>query len=219
MAMLALLGLALARITVPVTNLVLDAEGITAPFRPHPGRLNLAPGLVALAAVGEISGLSDGIRGYLLIAAGAAFLDRVGEAFIGREALRTEILALAGSSLFAGLGLVLAGASRLGAPFAETTMWHLAWMGGLGLGVLAVLAIAGLLHSGRTLGLSVQTRLAFLCAVAAVFLRVAPDLGLIPVPMATPYALPAVLWAAAFLLWLIAYWPLLSDYRRADKTC
>lgn len=50
---LALLGLALARITVAVTNLVLDPSEATSPFRPHPGRLNLAPGLVALAVAGD----------------------------------------------------------------------------------------------------------------------------------------------------------------------
>ncbi|MFN3483630.1 MAG: NnrS family protein, partial [Rhabdaerophilum calidifontis] len=74
---LGLLGLALARITTPITNLVLDPSEETAPFRPHPGRLNLAPGLLALLIAGEIAGLSPAVTGYLAIGAGAAFLDRV----------------------------------------------------------------------------------------------------------------------------------------------
>ena len=210
LVMIGLLGLALSRITVPVTNLVLDPTEETSPFRPHPGRLHLAPGLAALAIAGEAAGLSPAVRAYLLIAAGAAFLDRVAEAFIGREILRAEILVLAGSSLFAGAGLMLVGAARLGAPFPETAAWHLALMGGLGLGVLAVFAIAGLRHTGRPLGLSPATRIAFLCAVAATLARVLPDFGLVPDLPGPPYAVPAVLWAAAFLLWLIAYWPFLS---------
>ena len=151
--MLGLLGTALARITVPVTDLVLDPSRQTSPFRPHQGRLNLAPGLVVVAIAAEAATLSLEVRAYLLIAAGAAFMARVVEALIGRRILRAEILALAGSSLFSGTGLVLVSAARLGAPFLETSAWHLALMGGLGLGRLAVFSIASLRHTGRQLGL------------------------------------------------------------------
>ena len=82
------------------------------------------------------------MSGFLTIAAGAAFMDRIGEAFIGREALRAKILVLPVSSGFAGAGLILVGAARVGAPFAEVTGLHSASMGGLGLGVLAVYSIA-----------------------------------------------------------------------------
>jgi uncharacterized protein involved in response to NO len=210
---LGLLGLALARITVAVTNLVLDPTETTSPFRPHPGRLNLAPGLVAVAVAGDLAGLSPEASAYLAIAAGAAFMDRAGEAFVGREALRTEIAVLAGSSLLAGAGLILVGLARLGAPFAEAAGLHVALMGGLGLGVLAVFSIAGLLHTGRPLVFTRATRLAALLLVAAVALRVLPDLGLVPQPPGPPYAGAALLWAAAFLLWLKAYWPALSSER------
>lgn len=218
-AFLALLGLALARITVPITNLVLDPSEATSPFRPHPGRINLAPGLVALMMAGDILGLSETVRAYLAIAAGAAFLDRVAEAFVGREIARGEILALAGSSALAGIGLMMIGATRLGLPLSETAGLHVALMGGLGLGVLAVFAIAGLLHTHQPLGLSRMTRLALLALVAAVFLRIAPDLWP-ALPLRTAHGLSSVAWAAAFLLWLAAYWPALSDPRTLDKsTC
>lgn len=214
-----LLGLALARVSVPVTNQVLDPSEATSPFRPHPGRLHLAPGLVAVAVAGGLAGLSLEVTGFLMIAAGAAFMDRVGEAFIGREALRAEILALSGSSAFAGIGLILVGAARLGAPFGEVAGMHAAFMGGLGLGVLAVFSIAGLLHAGRPLGLSRATKAAFLCATAAVLLRVLPDLGLMPHLPGPPYAAASLLWAAAFLLWLYAYWPVLRDPATLNHAC
>ncbi|MDW7554493.1 NnrS family protein (plasmid) [Azospirillum brasilense] len=213
LVLLGLLGLVLARITVPVTNLVLDPSQSSSPYRPHPGRLNLAPGLVAIALAGEIAGLSPAVSAYLFVAAGAAFLDRVAESFIGRAVFRAEILALAGSSLMAGAGLLLIGASRLGAGFAETPALHLALMGGLGLGVLAVFAIAGLFHTGRTLPLPTTARLAIPSLIGAVALRVLPELGVLPVPPGPPHALAALLWAAAFLLWLKVYWPFLSKPR------
>lgn len=213
---LGLLGLALARITVAVTNLILDPTETTSPFRPHPGRLNLAPGLVALAIIGDLGGLSPAASGYLMIAAGAAFMDRVGEAFVGREAFRTEIMVLAGSSLLAGSGLIVVGLVRLGVPLTEITGLHLALMGGLGLGVMAVFSIAGLLHTGQALAFARTTRLAVQLLVLAVALRVLPDLGMMPQLPGPPYAFAAVLWAGAFLLWLKTYWPALSNLAIPD---
>ena len=169
---LGILGIALARITVPVTNLVLDPTEDTSPFRPHPGRMNLAPALVAVLMFAEAVGLSQPTTGYLFIAAGAAFMDRIAEAFIGREIVRSEILVLAGSSAFAGLGLMLIGGARLGLPISELPGLHLAFMGGLGLGVLAVFSIAGLRHTGQALWFVRRTRIALLLLVAATLLRV-----------------------------------------------
>ena len=207
-AYLGLLGLALARITVPVTNLVLDPSERTSPFRPHPGRLHLAPGLTCVAMAGELAGVSAAVSGFLLIAAGACFVDRVAEAFIGREALRAEIMMLSGASALAGLDLILAGAARLGAPWSELSGLHVAFMGGLGLGVYPVFSIAGLLHTGRPLGLPLTVRFGAVLLVLSVALRLAPDLGFIlPGPL---YGLAVIAWSAAFLLWLVIYWPIVT---------
>lgn len=209
LAFLGLLGLALSRITVPVTNLVLDPSEESSPFRPHPGRLNLAPGLVLVVMAGEAWGLSPAVSAYLYIAAGAAFIDRVGEAFIGREMLRTEILLLAGSSAMAGIGMMLIGAARLGAPWSDYAGMHLGFMGGLGLGVYAVFCIAGLLHSGRDLGLHPGLRLGALILVASSLIRVAPEFGFdIPGPL---HGAAALAWGGAFAIWLWRFWPIVSQ--------
>ncbi|MEP3427911.1 MAG: NnrS family protein [Roseibium sp.] len=206
-----MLGLALGRITVPVTNLVLDPTEATSPFRPHPGRLNLAPGLILVAILGDIAGLSPAVSGFLMIAAGAAFMDRVAEAFIGKAAFQSEILMLAGSSTFTGLGLILAGSARLGAPWTEITGLHLAFLGGLGLGVYAVFCIAGKLHSGNHLGQSQMVRAGAICLCFAALFRIASELGF-PLP-GSIYGLSAVLWAAAFLFWLTDFWPRLRTIK------
>lgn len=204
---LGLLGLALARITVPVTNLVLDPEEETSPFRPHPGRLHLASGLVLMAIAGEISGLSSAASGFVFIAAGAGFMDRVAEGFIGRAAARSEILMLAGSSVLSGVGLMLVGASRLGAGWSENAGLHVALMGGLGLSLFAVFSIAGLLHTHQSLRLPWTVRAGALLLVCSVALRVAPEFGFdLPGPL---HGLAALLWAGGFGAWLYAYWPLM----------
>ena len=213
---LGILGVALARVSVPITNLVLDPSEETSPFRPHPGRINLAPGLVAVLVLAEALGFSDATAGYLFIAAGAAFMDRIAEAFIGRKIIHAEILALVGSSAFAGLGLILIGLAQLGAPISEYAGLHLAFMGGLGLGVLSIFAIAGLRHTGRALGLVRETRFAMLLVVAATLLRVVPEIwptAFLPSP---PYFAVSLVWAAAFLLWLRVYWPFFREEPRQD---
>lgn len=207
-AFLGLLGLALARITVPVTNLVLDPSETSSPFRPHPGRLNLAPGLVLVAMTGQAAGLSEAVTGYLYLAAGAAFIDRVAEGFIGRAAAQAEILMLVASAALAGAGLMMTGAGMLGAAWLPVTGLHLAFMGGLGLGVYAVFCIAGLLHTDRPLGLTLPVRLGALALVTSVLLRIAPDFGFdLPGPF---HGLASLAWAAGFLIWMVAFWPAVS---------
>jgi len=214
-----LLGLALARITVPVTNLVLDPSEQTSPFRPHPGRLNLGAGLAALAIGGELAELSPSVSGFLWVAAGAAFIDRLAEAFVGREIVRAEILALAGSSTLTGAGLMLVGAGRLGAAVSETTALHIVSMGGLGLGVLSVFCIAALMHTGKTLPFGRAAKLSLLVLVFALVLRVAPDLGAFSVP-GPAHGVASLVWAGAFVIWLKAFWPLLADRQSlGSRTC
>ncbi len=215
LAFLGLLSFALSRITVPVTNRVLDPSEATSPYRPHPGRQNLAAGLVLLAMAGDIAGLSVEARGYLALAAGAAFLDRAGEAFVGRQFFRAEILCLFGAAALTGLGLMVIGAARLGAPFIESSGWHIALMGGLGMSVLAVLSIAGLFHTGHTFPMPWTAKAAFVLLLAATALRVLPDFGMLPMEGAR--ALSTAVWAAAFLTWLYGYWPILSDPRSVGR--
>lgn len=215
-----LVGLVLARITVPITNKVLDPEETSAPYRPHPGRLNLAPGLVAVVIVATAAGLSPAVTGYLLIAAGAAFLDRCAEAFVGRELFRGPILATALTSCLTGVGLLLLGLARLGAPYPETAALHVVLMGGLGFALLTVFAVAGLFHTGRTFPFPRSVPVAFGLLLAAMALRVLPDMGVMPAPPGPPHLPAAALWAAGFAVWLKSYWPFLSRPRKeGDDGC
>ncbi|MGE8943924.1 NnrS family protein [Leptospira interrogans] len=211
LAFLGVLGFALARITVPVTNRVLDPSEATSPYRPHPGRQNLAAGLVLLAIVGELAGLSMEARGYLVLATGAAFLDRASESFVGRSFFRAEILCLFCAATLAGVGLLVIGAARLGAPIIESSGWHIALLGGLGMSVLAVLSIAGLFHTGHRFPFPWTAKAAFALLILATALRVLPDFGVL-VP-GGPHVLSAIAWSSAFLIWLYGYWPILSDPR------
>jgi uncharacterized protein involved in response to NO len=208
LAYAALLALALARITPPITNRILDPSRKTTPYRPHPGRRNLAPALISLCLAGALVGASAPVLGFLHLAAGAAFMDRVAESFVGRSFFRPELLALSGSALFAGVGLMLAGAGMLGLAGAAAAGLHTLAMGGLGVGVLGVFSIAGKLHTGQDLPLSGWMGAAFALIAAATALRVAPAFGF--APPGPLHGLASIAWAGAFVIWLWLYWPALS---------
>ena len=217
LSLLGLLGLALARITVPVTNLILDPTEKTSPYRPHPGRVHLSAGLTMLVIVAEAATLSDAVRGYLMLAAGAAFLDRVAEGFVGREGFSFELGGLWLSSALAGTGLLICGLSLIGLPLPWLGGLHLALMGGLGLGVLQVLSIAGLLHTGQPLRFSKTTRIAIQLLVLSVLLRILPEFASsLSLPFGA-YGLTSALFSLSFLLWAKAYIPLLWSPETVDQ--
>lgn len=214
---LALMALSLARILPAVLNLVLDPTQASTPFRPHPGRRNLAAGLVAVALAAHLLGLSNAVQAFLLLGAGAAFLDRIGDTFIGWRFFRPEVLVLAGAAALAGIGLILMGLGRLGSGAAALAGLHVTVMGGLGLAVIGVLAVAGRLHTGQSVQLPPSAVAAALLLVAATALRAAPALGM---DATWAYAAASVLWAASFLLWLTGYLPAMADpARRAHDKC
>ncbi len=111
---------------------------------------------------------------------------------------------------------MMAGVARLDAPWPEVTGGlHIAFMGGLGLGVYTIFSIVGLMHTNRPLGLSRRTRIGALVLVGSVMLRVLPDIGIdVPGPL---HGIAAVLWAGAFLLLLYTYWPALSGAEDPDE--
>jgi len=202
-------SLSVARINVVVINKALDPSGETSPYRPHPGRQNLAAGLVALYLAGTLA-LPDSLApAFLALAAGAAFFDRLAEWFIGRAVLRAEVLGLLSANLLAGVGFFVIGLAGLGAPFAPSTGQHLLSIGALGLAVMSVYAIAGLLHTGRELDLPRQAHWALWLMLAAALTRSLPELGIGEGLIGPHYGLSAVLWAAAFGAWLHGYLPLL----------
>lgn len=192
----------LTRISVPVTNLVLDPSRKTAPYRPHPGRVNLATGLVLVATIGMITGLSPTVNGFLLIAAGAAFMDRISESFIGCEAFHTEMILLTLPSLLAGLGLMGAGAASLGAPLCPAAFLGMAFMGGAGIAAFALLALSQSRQAGEVFSFPGMHRISLFLIVAASILPTLLDPGTTEELSGLLLSFFAALfWTAGFLVW------------------
>lgn len=200
-------ALSVARINVVVINLALDPSGETTPYRPHPGRQNLAAGLVALYVAALLALPASLASAYLALAAAAAFFDRLAEWFIGQAVLRAEVLALGAANAMAGIGFAVIGLSGLGFPVLESTGLHLLSMGSLGMAVVSVFVIAGLRHTGRPLLLPLQAHVALGLMLAAALMRTLPELGIFESLLGVHYALAAILWAAAFAAWLHGFLP------------
>lgn len=219
MTFLVFLSLSVARINVVVINHALDPSGETTPYRPHPGRQNLAAGLVALYLAAMLIAPSSSVPAYLALAAAAAFFDRLAEWFIGAAVFRSHVLALAGANLFAGIGLLMIGFAGLGAPLPPTTGLHILSVGSLGLAVMSVFIIAGLRHTGRPLELPWQGHAALLLMTAAGLARVLPEIGAGTFLLGAHYAISASLWSAAFAVWLVGFIPLFRHPLEGTDGC
>ena len=209
MVFMVFFALAVARINIAVLNLALDPSGETTPYRPHPGRQNLAAGLVAVYAVAALLFPYSGVPAYLALAAAVAFFDRQAEWFIGRAVLRTEVLMLGTANLFAGIGFALKGLAGLGFGVSNIAAIHTLSTASLGLAVMAVFTIAGLRHTGRALDLPPAAHLAALLMLMAGLMRVLPELGIGASLLGLHHLLAALLWSAAFAAWLAGFLPLL----------
>jgi uncharacterized protein involved in response to NO len=212
-------ALAVARINVVVINLALDPTGETTPYRPHPGRQNLAAGMVAIYTVAALLFPNSTAPAYLALAAAAAFFDRLAEWFIGTAVLKTQVLVLAGANAFAGGGFLLLGLAGLGAPVAVPSGLHMLSVGSLGLAVLGVFIIAGLRHTGRDLVLPWQAHAAVALMLCAGLVRVLPELGIGAPAVGLHYAASAMLWSAAYGVWLAGFLPLLLHPVKGDEGC
>lgn len=204
-----LFSLSLGRVNVVVVNLALDPSGESTPYRPHPGRQNLAAGMVALHLATATFFPASAVGAWLALAAAAAFFDRLAEWFIGRAALRAEVLALAGANTLAGFGFAAVGLSGLGASVPLPVGVHLLSVGALGLAVLSIFSIAGLRHTGHALVLPWQAKAAFALVLAAAAVRTVPDLAGWTDASGVHYVVAAIVWSAAFAVWLHGYLPIL----------
>jgi uncharacterized protein involved in response to NO len=201
----------LSRINVVVINLALDPTGETTPYRPHPGRRHAAAAMTVLYLASALFFPESAVSAWLALVAGATFLDRLAEWFIGRPAFKTEVAMLALGNAFAGAGFLALGATRVGFDLPRVAGLHMLSIGALGCAVMAVLIIAGLRHTGRDLlHLPWQAHGAALLMAAAAFVRVLPEFdfasGLAPLH----HAASAVLWAASFGVWLHGFFPMLA---------
>ena len=115
-------------------------------------------------------------------------------------------------TLWLPLGLLLRAASASTSLVPESSSLHALTAGAIGSLTLGMMARVSLGHTGRLLKAPRGMTTSFLCVTAAAFVRVAA-----PLLPSSQYLgallLATVAWSAAFVIFLVRYWPILVSPR------
>lgn len=196
------------RIVPAFTASALKQRGITTPVRAWPRLDSLAIGVMIAVAIVDLLRLDSAWAGWTALAAAVIQAARLAQ-WQGQRALRLPIVwVLHLAYLWLPLGLALKALALLaGLPFAAFYL-HALTIGAATMMIVAVMTRASLGHTGRPLRVSRPIAHAYGLLALAAAVRV---FG--PAWLALPYiqviVLAAVLWTAAFTLFLWIYGPIL----------
>lgn len=176
---------------------------------------------VALAATGAallawLFAPLAAVTGLLLALAGALQLVRLARWRGWRTVSDPLVLVLHVGYLWVPVGLVLLAASVLETAIPRTAAIHALTTGAMATMILAVMTRAILGHTGRELRADAATVAIYVLITLGAIVRVAAPLGLVGYRMGLEAA--GGLWIAAFVLFLLAYGPILFRSRLGDPS-
>jgi len=198
--LMALIVVALSRISMRLVNDVLDAQGgESVPYLARPPRRNLAIFAIAAYSVGEFLLPGNAVAGWLALAAAAAIANLLNDWHVGRALLQRWALIPYLVYVCMALGYALIGIGRLHGNDLTSAGEHLLTVGALGLAVLIVMAVAGRMHSGWGLDhrpwLPVTALILLAAALARAIAGTPLDTAGLPVA--------ATLWIVGWCLYLV----------------
>jgi len=165
--------------------------------------------LVILAGIADSTGLPGGTVAALSLTSAGLHAVRLsgwrGQA-TGAEPL-VAILHVAYAWL--PVGYLLLGLTALGLPLPRSAALHALTMGGIGTMILAVSTRVALGHTGRALKAAPLTLVAYVLLSVAVFVRILSPL--VPGAYLALIDVAAAGWCAAFGLFFVVYWPILTQ--------
>jgi uncharacterized protein involved in response to NO len=207
--MISLIG---GRIIPSFTRNWLAKNGVRERLPRQPGPFDLvAVAATATALVAWLLLPNGAATGALLLAAAALQALRLAR-WRGLKAARDPlVLILHVGYSWVPIGLALLGLALLGAPVPRSSAIHALTAGAMGTMILAVMTRASLGHTGRALRAGPATCLLYLLVTTGAALRVTAPLGLIDYRLGMEIS--ALAWGGAFLLFLLAYGPILFGPR------
>lgn len=203
-----LISLIGGRIVPSFTRNWMARKGITDRQPTQPGRFDMAVIAATAVALGAwIVWPLATATGALLIASGLLQLARLSR-WGGLRSLRDPLVFILHVGYFwVPFGLVLLGVSIFGLAVPRSAAIHALTAGAMGTMILAVMTRATLGHTGRELKAGPATSLLYLLITIGAALRVAAPTGIVDYTLGMEVA--ALAWAGAFLLFLVAYGPML----------
>ena len=210
--MISLIG---GRIIPSFTRNWMQKRGLRERLPGQPGSFDLAViAATAVALIAWVAAPSSLAAGGLLALAAvlqAARLARWG----GLRSVRDPLVFILHVGYFwVPAGLALLAANVLGAPWPRSAAIHALTAGAMGTMILAVMTRATLGHTGRELKANAQTVFLYALVTLGAAIRVAAPLGLVDYTLGMEIG--AVAWAAAFLIFLGVYGPILFRPRLGE---
>jgi uncharacterized protein involved in response to NO len=211
-----LISLIGGRIIPSFTRNWLTKQGVRQGLPGQPGRFDIAViGLTFLAFLAWITAPQGWLTGILFAIASAGQAVRLARWKGWKTFADPLVLILHVGYFWVPVGLALLAAIDFGAPFPRSTAVHALTAGAMATMILAVMSRATLGHTGRELRASPLTQAAYVLVTAGALLRVTAPLGLLDYRLGIEVAGAA--WMVAFLLFLIAYGPILLGPRIDGK--
>jgi uncharacterized protein involved in response to NO len=202
-----LISLIGGRIIPSFTRNWMAKRGMTAGLPSQPGRFDLfVIAATAVALLAWLTGPQETPIGIVLIAAAALQAVRWARWSGWRTFADPLVLVLHVGYVWVPIGLALLGLSLTGAVPRSAAI-HALTAGAMATMILAVMTRASLGHTARELKANAATTVIYLLVTAGAVLRVAASLRLIDYNMGIEVA--GAVWGGAFLLFLIAYAPVL----------
>ena len=210
--MISLIG---GRIIPSFTRNWLAKRGVTKGLPGQPDRFDLATiALTALALLAWVAREEWPVAGLLLVTAGLLQALRLARWSGLRAVADPLVLILHVGYFWVPAGLLLLGASILGAAVPRSAAIHALTAGAMATMILAVMTRATLGHSGRDLRAGPATTILYILVTLGAVLRVTAPLGVIDYTLGMEVS--AVAWGGAFLVFLLAYGPILFAPRADD---
>lgn len=211
--MISLIG---GRIIPSFTRNWLAKNGVKQGLPGQPGAFDMATIAVTAAGLFAWVVLADRpLAGAMLVAAGLLQALRLAR-WSGLKAVADPLVfILHVGYAWVPVGLVLLGAAILGAPVPRSAAIHALTAGAMATMILAVMTRATLGHTGRELRASPATVILYVLVTLGALLRVTAPLGFIDYTFGMEVS--AVAWGGAFLVFLLAYGPILFAPRPDDR--
>lgn len=208
------ISLVVTRISMALVPLALEELGDTlSTFRPIPPRRNLAAATLIFFALADFAMPHNPITGWIALAAAAAQLDRMADWHVGRILTKPYILVIYLTHMWLAIGLAGLGFDALLGWDGFSAARHALGLGAASLAVMAVFLIAGFRHTGRDVAITWPHLLAMALINLATALRVFVPALLPDHYQSLAIGLSSLVWALAFAIYLVSFWPMLTKPR------
>ena len=182
-------------------------------FRPIPPRRNLAAATLIIFGIADFLMPENPITGWIALAAAAAQLDRLADWHVGRILLKPYMQVVYMTHVWMAIGLAGIGIHALVGWDYFAASRHALALGSASLAVMAVYVIAGLEHTGRKIVVPKAVIASIILINVATALRVFVPSLLTDYYQHMAIGLASVLWAMAFVVFLVSFWPALTKPR------